>query len=113
MSDKVAEKLDEISEKMDLLISLTELSNSLIKLSNQTALIEIRNKVNADEVSSMIFKYADGTRSYGELAREISYELGKAEITIKKKISEMKELGILTISKKGKETYYERSGVLK
>lgn len=112
MNDKVVEKLDEIIKKMDFLISLEEQSNNLIKLSNQTALIEIKKKINADEVSSMIFKYADGTRSYGELAREISYELGKAEITIKKKISELKELGILTISKKGKETYYERSGVL-
>jgi len=97
--------LKEINEKLDLLISI-------IKLSNQNDLLDMKNKIKDDKVSSKIIEYADGLKSYGELAFIVSNELSMAEITVKKKIAELKEIGILKSFKKGKETFYENSGII-
>lgn len=105
MLEEENEKLDEISKKMDLLINL-------IKLTNQSALKEVRKRIKDDEISALIFEHADGTKSYGEIIREVSAESGKSQITVKLRIRELKELGVLIAKKKGKEAFYESSGLI-
>ena len=105
MLDRDNEKLDEISKKMDLIINL-------IKLTNQTVLNEVRKRIESDDVLALILEYADGSRSYSEIIREVASETGKSKITVKLRIRELKELGVLLTKRKGKETFYEVSRII-
>lgn len=97
--------LKEISKKLGSLIIL-------MKLSNRAALEDFKRKIDRDKIAVKILEVADGTITYSDLSKKVAADLGVAEITVKKKISEMKELGVLSISRKGKEAYYENSGLL-
>ena len=105
MLDRDNEKLDEISKKMDLIINL-------IKLTNQTVLNEVRKRIESDDVLALILEYADGSRSYSEIIREVASETGKSKITVKLRIRELKELGVLLTKRKGKEAFYEVSRII-
>jgi DNA-binding transcriptional regulator PaaX len=97
--------LKEISKKLDRLVIL-------MKLSNRAALEDFKKKIERDKVAVKILENADGSLTYSDLSKKVATDLGMAEITVKKKISDMKEIGILSINRKGKEAYYENSGLL-
>ena len=40
-------------------------------------------------------------------------ETGAAEITVKRKIARLKEMGFLMSRRKGREVYYENTGLMK
>lgn len=105
MPEDNAHLLREISKKLDRLIIL-------MKLSNRAALEDFKKKVERDKIAVKIMEIADGSITYTDLSKKVATDLGVAEITVKKKISDMKELGILSINRKGKEAYYENSGLL-
>ncbi len=98
------EILKEISYKLSQLIILTKL-NSLDIIGKYKA------KVRGDKVSAKILDYSDGSLSYSELCKKISKELGVAEITVMKKVSDLKEMGVLITERKGRKVYYARSGL--
>jgi biotin operon repressor len=102
LSEEIINILREISKKLDQLIVL-------IKLSNRAALEDIRRRIERDKVALQILESADGSLSYSAMSKKISETLGVAEITVKKKISELKEMGVLVAVRKGKEVYYEKS----
>lgn len=104
MSEEV-KILEEISHKIDQLISL-------LKLSNFDALNRVAREIMKDKVTKKILELADGSLSYSDLAGRVSDELGVAEITVKRKISRLREIGLLIPKKRGKEVYYENSGLL-
>jgi len=97
--------LKEISKKLDHLVIL-------MKLTNRAVLEDFKKKLERDKVALKILESADGSSTYSDLSKKVATDLGVAEITVKKKISDMKELGILTVTRKGKEAYYENSGLL-
>ena len=97
--------LKEISRKLDQLISL-------LKLSNLDTLNKISTDIMKDKISVKILELADGTLSYSDLTKMVSKELGVAEITVKKKIARLRKMGLLISKRKGKEVYYENSGLL-
>jgi len=105
MVDEKIELLKNISYKLDVLVALT-------KLINQNILSELKMKFSRDKVTLRILELADGSITYSNLANQIHEETGMAEITIKKKMSELRELGLLTTRRDGKETYYDNSGLL-
>ena len=96
--------LSEISRKMDQLIIL-------LKLSNRKSLDEFKKDVKKDKVSKKILELADGTLSYSDLSNKIAEETEVAEITVKRKISSLREMGFLITRKEGREVYYENSGL--
>jgi len=96
------EILKEIAGKLDQLIIL-------LKLSNKDSLDRFKREVKRDAVASRILEMADGTLSYLELTKKVAEEMKVAEITVKRKISRLKELGFLIGRRKGKEVYYENS----
>lgn len=98
------EILKEISYKLDQLIILT-------KIGNQDVIEKYKFRVRGDKVFDKIVSYSDGTLSYSELCEKISKELGVAEITVMKKLSELKEMGFLVTERKGKQVYYKSSGL--
>ena|SRR2546430_534437 len=100
------ETLSEISEKLDTLIALT-------KISNRIALEEYRQQISKDKVYAKIMeKLEDGSLTYGVLSKQVADELAVAEITVKKKLSELKDMGLLKTVRKGREVQYEKSGLV-
>ena len=96
--------LREISHKLDQLIIL-------LKLSNRNVLNQFKREVQRDRVSARILELADGTLTYSDLSKKISEEMGVAEITVKKKISRLREMGFLITRREGRQVYYENSGL--
>jgi DNA-binding transcriptional ArsR family regulator len=105
LSEENIKVLRDISKKLDQLIIL-------MKLSNKATLEDVRKKIERDKIVLKILESADGSLSYSTMSKKISEDLGVAEITVKKKISELKELGILMSVRRGKEVYYESTGLL-
>jgi len=96
--------LREISHKLDQLIIL-------LKLSNRDVLNQFKREVQRDRVSARILELADGTLTYSELSKKVAEEMGVAEITVKRKISRLREMGFLIIRREGRQVYYENSGL--
>jgi DNA-binding transcriptional ArsR family regulator len=96
--------LKEISHKLDQLIILT-------KLSSLDIIEKYKAKVGGDKVFAKILDYADGSLSYSKLCEKVSKELGVAEITVMKKLSELKEMGFLVTKRRGRQVYYANSGL--
>ena len=99
------EILKEISHKLDQLIILT-------KLSSLDVIRKYKIKIRGDKVFAKILDYSDGSLSYSALCKKVSKELGVAEITVMKKISDLKEMGVLVTERKGRKVYYATSGLL-
>ena len=89
---------------MDQLIILT-------KLSSLDIIGKYKTKIRGDKVFAKILNYSDGSLSYSKLCEKVSKELGVAEITVMKKVSELKEMGFLVTERKGREVYYATSGL--
>jgi len=68
---------------------------------------DIRN----DPVSAKILDYSDGTLSYSQIYKTVSKKLGVAEITVMKKMSDLREKGFLVTERKGREVFYDKSGL--
>jgi len=103
MSEQL-ETLKEISRKLDQLIILTKLGNLKIIAGYKT-------RVREDKVFGKILDYSDGSLGYSELCEKISKELGVAEITVMKKVSELKEMGFIVTERRGRKVYYDTSGL--
>ena len=101
---KEQEILKEISHKLDQLIILTKLSNLQI-------IEKYKSKVRGDKVFAKILDCSDGSLDYSELCEKVAKELGVAEITVMKKVSELKEMGFLITERKGRKVYYVTSGL--
>ena len=96
--------LREISEKLDSIITL-------LILSNRTELDKIRENLKKDKIAELLISKADGTLSYSDLVRKVAKKLQIAEITVKRKISELKSLGVLVGYRKGREVFYRVSSL--
>jgi len=101
---KAEEILKEISHKLDQLIVLT-------KLGNLNVIADYKRKILGDNVSAKILEYSDGSLSYSQLAEKVSQELDVAEITVKKKVADLKDMGFLITERRGKQVYYTNSGL--
>jgi biotin operon repressor len=102
MSEDIKLLLEEISGKLDEIITL-------LMLSNLRELRKVKAEIMKDKIAKAIISNADGTVSYSDLAKQIAEDLGVAEITVKKKISDLKSMGILIGQRKGREVFYEVS----
>ena len=101
---KEREILKEISHKLDQLIILTKLNSlDIIK--------RYKTKIRGDKVFAKILDYSDGSLNYSKLCEKVSKELGVAEITVMKKVSELKDMGFLVTQRKGRQVYYATSGL--
>ena len=96
--------LKEILYKLDQVIVL-------LKVSNWETLNRFKREIYKDKVSATILEMADGTTTYSDLVKKVAREMKVAEITVKKKISKLKEMGFLIARREGKNVYYENSGL--
>lgn len=105
MNEENTEILKEIAHKLDQLIAL-------LKLNNREALEKFEKEIKKDKVYSKILEYADGSLTYSDLSKKVANEVGVAEITVKQKLSTLKDKKILITKRTGREVYYENSGLV-
>ncbi len=97
--------LREISRKLDDLVVL-------LKISNRDSLDGFRAEIGRDHVAAKILEKADGTMAYSDLSQAVARDMKVAEITVKRKIATLREMGVLVARREGREVYYEDSGLL-
>jgi len=105
MSNETVKLLGEISTKLDQLIIL-------FKLSNKETLDGYRKNLADDKVYLRTLELANDPATYSELSAKVANELSMAEITVRKKISESVEMGLLLRKREGRNVYYTNSGLL-
>lgn len=105
MSEDMNKLLAEISDKLDKLVAL-------MKISNRDALERYKQQISKDKVLARIMEKLQEPLTYTDLSKQVAEELAVAEITVKKKISELKDAGLLKTVRSGREVYYENSGLL-
>jgi len=103
LSDEVT-LLREISRKLSQLIIL-------FKMTNQEKIDEIGKQIKKDKVAGSILEFADGSLSVKSLKKKVSKLTRVSEKTVKRRIYELAEKGALIANRKGKENYYENSGL--
>jgi DNA-binding transcriptional ArsR family regulator len=103
MSEEV-ELLKEISHKLSQLIVLTRLSNSKI-------IEETKEEIDKDPVSRALISLADGSLSSSQLTEKVEKQTKKSGRTVRGRIAMLVERGALTPVRRGKEIYYENSGL--
>jgi len=99
------QELKKIGDKLDQILVL-------LRLSNQSLLAQTRQRLEADKIASMILEICKEPISYSELAKQVAAQAAVAEITVKRKVAELREQGVLSSSRQGKEVVYVDSGLL-
>ncbi len=98
--------LKEISQKLDKLIALW-------KISNKEVIKRAVEQISRDRIAEKILEITkEAPQTYSNIVRIVSSELGVAEITVKLKISKLRQLGFLVARRNGKSVYYENLGLL-
>ncbi len=81
----------------------------LLKIGNREVIDKFQDEIKKDRVSKKILDLANGTLSYSDLAKKVAQNQDVAEITVKKKISNLKNNGFLLTKREGNTVYYEKS----
>ena len=81
----------------------------LLKIGNREVIDKFQDEIKKDRVSKRILDLANGTLSYSDLAKKVAQNEDVAEITVKKKISNLKNNGFLLTKREGNAVYYEKS----
>lgn len=98
------ELLEQISNKLSQLIVLARLSSSKI-------IAETKEEIEKDPVSQALLALSDGSLSSTQIAEKAMEQAKASERTVRRRIAELVEKGALTPVRKGKEIYYENSGL--
>jgi hypothetical protein len=98
-------EIEKISRKIDQLIVL-------MKLSNRSVLADLKKQLERDKLYIRILEITEVPTTYSTICDKLHTELGVAEITAKRKIADLKGLGLLVSERKGREVYYESSGLI-
>jgi len=103
--------IDMSLEKKFLAEILEKLQNIelLLKIGNRDVLNAFQEEVKKDRISKRILDLADGTLGYSDLAKKVAQNEDVAEITVKKKISNLKSNGFLLTKREGNLVYYYKS----
>ena len=98
-------------EKKILADILEKLQNIelLLKIGNREVINKFQEEIKKDRISKRILDLADGTLSYSDLAKKVAQNEDVAQITVKKKISNLKSIGFLITKREGNSVFYEKS----
>jgi Fic family protein len=96
--------LEDISSKLSQLLVLTRLSNSKV-------IAEAREEINRDPVAQALLALADDSLSSSQLKEKVAEQTNVSEKTVQRRILDLVEKGAITPIRKGKEIYYENSGL--
>lgn len=96
--------LKDVVDRLDQLISLW-------KLANRDTIKKIKKEIEKDPVSKKILELSDGTREYGALVEEVAKVTGKSTRTVERRISDLVEMSVIRSVRKGKQVFYEKTGL--
>ena len=98
------ELLKNISNKLSQLVVLTKVANAKV-------IAETKEEIKKDPIYRALLDLADGSLSSAQLVVKVKKRTKVSERTVRGRISELVEKGALTLVRKGKEIYYENSGL--
>ena len=103
MSEEIT-LLKEISRKLSQLIIL-------FKMTNQEKIDDFRKEIKNDRVARSILELADGSLSVKSLKEKVAKSTKVSEKTAERRIYELVDKGALIVNRKGRENFYETSGL--
>jgi len=71
----------------------------------------MKKEIKKDKVARSILELADGSLPVKSLREKISQSTKVSEVTVRRRIYELVDKGALTANRKGKENFYENSGL--
>lgn len=104
MSQEELQVLKSIDFKLDQLILL-------MKMSNRQELNETKRQLQQDRQYASILEICAQPTAYGDIVNQVVPATGISERTAKSKIAQLRELGVLVSSRRGREVYYVDSGL--
>ena len=110
--DTVSEKLDKIIELLETSINQKDRDFFMQKIQNKVLIDNLRESLQSDPVSLGILNLADGSHSYTELKDTVANEVGVAEITVRRRIAELADTGLISGIKIGREVFYQNTGII-
>jgi hypothetical protein len=96
--------LRDISKKLSQLIII-------FKISNEGKIKEVKKKIQDDPVARKILELADGSLPLKTLKERVMKSTKVSGRTVRNRIYELVDKGVLISNKKGNENYYENSGL--
>ena len=99
------EELKRITFRLDQILLL-------LKMANKKTLEDARSEIQADKTAAKILELCAQPISYMELAKQVATQAGVAEVTVKRRISELRDSGVLVSDRQGKEVFYVDSGLI-
>lgn len=97
--------LADLSTRLDLLIALT-------KLANRDDIRKLRDDIEKDSVLAKALELADASLPSSDFKSKIMESTGASEATVKRRIADLVDLGVLRARRKGREVFYENSALL-
>jgi len=103
-----------MSEELQILKSIDFKLDQLIllmKMSNREKLNEAKRQLQQDREYTRILEICAEPIAYGDIVNQVVSATGVSERTVKSKIAQLRELGVLVASRRGREVYYVDSGL--
>lgn len=99
------EELKSIAHRLDILIAIS-------RLANRERIQAYSNQIKQDVVYAKILENTLEPMTYGNLSRAVAEATNTAEITVKRKIADLREIGAIAVQRQGREAIYENTGLL-
>ena len=80
-------------------------------MTNREEIDEIKKEIKKDKVARSILEFADGSLPVKSLKEKVIQSTELSEKTVRNRIYELCDKGALTVNRKGKENFYENSGL--
>ncbi len=100
-----SELLASIADKLDVLIAIS-------RLANKEKIQSYSDQIKKDPIYSKILEITMEPTSYGNLSRVVAEATNAAEITVKRKVADLREIGAIAAKRKGRDAIYENTGLL-
>ena len=99
------EELKSIVHKLDVIIAIS-------RLANKERIDAYSTQMKQDAVYAKILENTIEPMTYGNLSRAVAEATNTAEITVKRKIADLREIGAVAVKRQGREAMYENTGLL-
>ena len=99
------DELKSIAHKLDVLIAIS-------RLANKERIEAYSNQIKQDAVYAKILENTLEPTTYGNLSKAVAEATNTAEITVKRKIADLREIGAIEVQRQGREAIYENTGLL-
>lgn len=94
-----------IAKKLDILIAIS-------RLAYRERIDIYAKQIRSDPISAKILEVASEPIPYGSLSKQVADATGAAEITVKRKLADLRDAGVLVVKKQGRDAIYENAGLL-